>query len=240
MPSILIAVPSEHRSRLEQSFFGRADMQRTFASPEEVVSVARTLGPDVVIVTADGPVRSTVDAVRQESLTRDTVVVILANRPESVTTAQRDSASLVLPYDLGESDRDAGAPWAERLEALLRMRRRRDTRVTAHFAVDLWLSGPERRRRLAAEALNLSSRGVLITSAERIPMGARVDLAFTAGEGLPQVLAVGEVVRSAETVDRWLSGVHFVVIRKEARLAIRDTLRALRPADDAPASEPAS
>jgi hypothetical protein len=229
LPTILIAVPPEYRQRLERSVFWRADMQRTFSAPSDVVSVARTLGPDLIIVMADGPdddVRGTLHAIRDESLTRDTVVIIVTERTGSAEAFEREGASLVLPYDLGESDA-VDSPWAERMETLLRLRRRRETRVAADFAVDLWINEGGRRQ-FKGRAMNLSSRGILVATEQNVPLGARIDVAFQAAEALPAVVAVGEVVRSAQAADRWLAGVHFLVIRKEARLAIRDTLRALR------------
>ena len=55
MPTILIAVAAEQQRHLERSFFWRSDMRRTLAAPGELLSVARTLGPDVIIVTPEGP-----------------------------------------------------------------------------------------------------------------------------------------------------------------------------------------
>jgi hypothetical protein len=227
--TILIAVPAEQQRHLERSFFWRSDMRRTVASPAELLSVARTLGPDVIVVAPDGDdLVSRIGQIRQEASTRDSVIVLLCDEAGDLVT--NDPATLVLPTDFDETDAEQPEPWHERVEELLRVRRRRDTRVVAEFDVDFWRDDSGERKQSKAHAMNLSSRGVLLALAEPMELTTRLELAFAAGLGLPHVSVVGEIVRIAETADRrWLAGVHFVVVRKDARIAIRDTLRALRP-----------
>jgi hypothetical protein len=77
---------------------------------------------------------------------------------------------------------------------------------------------------------------MLLEAREALPRGARLELTFDLPQpgGAPvSVALIGEVVRTAETADgRRFAGVHFTVVRKEARLAIRDFLRQQRPAGD--------
>jgi hypothetical protein len=232
----LIAVPTSQHARLQGTFFWRSDMRRTFATPGEILSVARTLGPDLIIVMPDGPstqVRDVIDEIRREPVTRDSVVVVLSERPEDVAGLESGGgANVVLPQDFGDGG-DA-APWHQRVEGLLQVRRRRETRVSTEFDVNVWLGEPgaANRRRVAARGLNLSSRGILLELREEMSAGLRLDLTFRAAPGLPEISVIGELVRVAKTADeRQLAGVHFVVVRKDARLAIRDTLRALRPSE---------
>ncbi len=235
MPNVLIAVPPPLHSRIEGTFFWRADMRRTVARLEEVFGIARTLGPDLIIVLPDSPldqVRALIENLGRDAVTRECVTVILSDKPEEASSLERGGASLVLPYGFADSE----VPWHERVEALLRVRRRREVRVTADFPVTVWVGAPGggNRIRLNARGLNLSSRGLLLDLPEKIASGSKVDLDFSAGTGLPQISVIGEIVRTAETAEgRRFAGVHFVVVRKEARLAIRDTLRALRPSDAA-------
>jgi hypothetical protein len=214
-------------------------MRRTVAEPSEVFAVARTLGPDIVVVMPEGPVesvRQTIEQLRREVVTRDSVVVILSSEGEGFAeTLQGGDANLVLP--IGFSDADEDAPWHGRLETLLRLRERRENRVVAEFPVEVWLTDGRERRHIQAHALNLSSRGMLLEVSEELPSQSRIDVQFVAAAGLPEVSVVGEIVRCALTADkRCLAGVHFVVIRKDARIGIRDSLRALRPAN-APADD---
>jgi hypothetical protein len=238
LPTVLIAVPTELQGRLQKSIFWRSDMRRTFAAPAEVYAVARTLGPDVIIVMPDGPtpdVHGVLQQLRREVVTRDSIVVVLSEQPvQSSPSLTENGANVVLPYDFAEAA-DESSSWSARLEELLRLKQRRENRVIADFPALLWIGAGSARRRVEARTLNLSSRGVLLDVPEALPLHSKVDLQFRARPDVPEVSVVGEVVRTAETADRRkLAGVHFVVVRKEARLAIRDTLRALRPPGSAP------
>jgi hypothetical protein len=232
LPTVLIAVPNEVQTRLQGTFFWRSDMRRTLAQPDEILPVARTLGPDVILVLAGPPdrTRAIIDEIRNEAVTRDSVVVVLSERPDELADLKTGAGpNLILPQDFGDGE---GAPWHDRVEALLQVRRRRETRVSTEFPVDVWIEQPGPRQKLSARGLNLSSRGVLLELTSSIAPATRLEVTFVAAKGLPEISVVGEVVRVAKTADeRVLAGVHFVVVRKDARLAIRDTLRALRPSE---------
>src|SRR5207249_1639320 len=107
MPTVLIAVSLEHRERLERSLFWRSDMRRTFAAPSDVVTVARTLGPDVVIVmphdgTDADTTREALATLRREPATRDSVVVLLKEHDAAgAPLVVDDPATVVLPPDFG-------------------------------------------------------------------------------------------------------------------------------------------
>jgi hypothetical protein len=106
--------------------------------------------------------------------------------------------------------------------------------VAADFSVEIRLgrAGSVRWRWLG-QAVDLSSRGMLLEVPELLPMRTRLELQFQPLPGGPEISVMGEVVRSAvDPEHRRLVGVCFAVVRKEARLALRDTLRALREAGD--------
>ena len=137
-------------------------------------------------------------------------------------------SSLVLPATSATPAKTR--PGTQRLEELLHLRQRRETRVLAEFPVQAHPHESPARRRDAsnATALNVSSRGMLLETPELLPRGARAELTLRASAAtVRRSPIVGEVVRTAETADgHQLAGVHFVVVRKEARLAVRDYLRA--------------
>ena len=234
MPTILVAVPDQDRPRLERTLFWRSDMRRTMAESADVFSVARTLSPDIVLVDdARGPefIQELVDQLRREPVTHDTILIVLLGPQGAAGAYERAGASLVLPPDFVDGGEEA--PWQERLEALLNLRQRRENRVLAEFPVRATIAaagGPPRV--VEAVALNVSSRGMLLETPDTLPRGARAELTFKPAPQIPEIALVGEVVRTAETADgRRLAGVHFVVVRKDARLAVRDFLRLQRPPD---------
>lgn len=234
VPTILVAIPEKERARLEHTLFSRAEMRRTAAEPADVFTIARTLSPDLVLVDdSGGPdhIKDLTDQLRREPVTHDVIVIVVLGPNASAKAFEEAGASLVLPYGFGNAAEEA--PWHARLEALLNLRQRRETRVVAEFPVQatLTVSGSAPRS-LTATALNISSRGVLLETPEVLPRGARAEMTFKPAPEIPEIAIVGEVVRTAETADgRKLAGVHFVVVRKEARLAVRDFLRLRRPAD---------
>ena len=235
MPTLLVALPEQERSRLEGTLFARADMRRTMAEPSEVFAIARTLGPDLILLSAAGGldgVKDLVEQLRREPVTHDAIVIVVLGAGDVGATVrgslERAGVGLVLPHGFSESV--AEVPWAARLEELLHLRQRREARVLAEIPVQAVIT-PEGSppRPLTATCLNLSSRGMLMETPELLPRGARAELSFRATPTTAAIEVVGEVVRTAETADgRRLAGVHFVVVRKEARLAIRDLLRSER------------
>jgi hypothetical protein len=233
VPTLLIAIPETDQAQLEHTLFWRADMRRSFATPRDAFGVARTLSPDLIILADGAETRQTLEQLRREPVTHDTIVILLGATPDATTTGP-DSASLVLlPPNFGEAGETA--PWHKRLEQMLHLRQRRETRVLAEFPVHALLAqfGADARR-VEATALNISSRGMLLDTPELLPRNSRAELTFElSGSGAPTPVAiVGEIVRTAETADgHKLAGIHFVVVRKDARLAVRDFLRAHRPAD---------
>jgi hypothetical protein len=231
LATVLIGIPEELQARLQNTLFWRADMRRTAAAPADIFSVARTLSPDLILLSDEQPekVRELLEQLRREPVTHDAVVIVLSHAADPQATWDRSGASIVLPVGFGEANDQA--PWHARLEELLNLRQRRETRVLADFAVrgDLTAAG-QPATPVTAIALNISSRGMLLETPALLPRGARAELLFRLA-GTADVAVVGEVVRTAETADgKKLAGIHFVVVRKDARLAIRDFLRAQRPA----------
>jgi hypothetical protein len=237
LPTLLLAVPDDAQARLQTTLFWRADMRRTVTSPEELFTVARTISPDLIVLTdAVGleRVQELAEQLRREPVTHDSIVIVLSDDVAMQGALEGSSVSLVLPWTFGELGDQA--PWHQRLEELLNLRERGETRVLADFPAQAVISAagaPPQRAEVSS--LNLSSRGMLLETHEPLPRGARIELSFRlpkAGASGPEVAVIGEIVRTAETADgRKFAGIHFTVVRKDARLAIRDFLREQRPAE---------
>ena len=239
MPTLLLAVPEDAQPRLHHTLLWRADMRRTVAAAEDVFAVARTISPDLIVLTdAVGldRIREIVEQLRREPVTHDSIVIVLSDDVAAQGALEGASVSLVLPWSFG--DLGDQAPWHQRLEDLLNIRERGETRVLADFPAQALISAPGAPAvRAEVVSLNLSSRGMLLEVREVYPRGARIELSFrlpTTNATGAEIAVIGEIVRTAETADgHKFAGVHFTVVRKDARLAIRDFLRQLRPADPA-------
>jgi hypothetical protein len=232
VPTLLVGLPEQERSHLHRTLFGRADMRPTVAEPAEVFAVARTLGPDLVLVSGaagEAGIKDLIEHLRREPVTHDSIVIVVLPAGGSSRPFETAGAGLVLPHDFADAAGD-DVPWAERLEQLLHLRQRREARVLTDLRVQATIQvGGAGPRDLQATCLNISSRGMLLETPDALPLSARAELTFSTGAGATAIALVGEVVRTATTADgRSLAGIHFVVVRKEARLAIRDLLRAER------------
>jgi hypothetical protein len=234
VPTILVALPEKDRPRLEHTLFSRADMRPTVSDAADVFSVARTLSPDLILIDDRGgppAVKDLLEQLRREPVTHDVILIVILADGASAAPYEQAGVSIVLPHEFATAGEHA--PWHARLETLLNLRQRRENRVLAEFPVDATLTvAGTAPRAVRATALNISSRGILLETPEVLPRGARAELSFKPSPASAPIAIVGEVVRTAETADgHKLAGVHFVVVRKEARLAVRDFLRSHRPGD---------
>jgi hypothetical protein len=224
-------MPQAQQAALRDTMFWSADMRRAFAAPAEVFAVARTLSPDIVVLSDDGglpDLERLLGDLRHDPATHDAIVVVIdAGRPPGPLPGHPNA--LVLPADFSASG-DEGA-WHAQLEEMLHVRHRREARVVAEFPVDTVVTLLDRGvRRFQTTCVNISSRGMLIETPENLPRSSRVELSFQLAGVAAPIAVVGEIVRTAETADgHKLAGIHFTVIRKEARIGIRDFLRSRRP-----------
>jgi hypothetical protein len=106
--------------------------------------------------------------------------------------------------------------WDRRLELLLNVPRRRETRFP--MLVDPWAGlGPTSDPR-AAWSINISVRGVLVETGDPMDLGTKLDMRFTLPDDTDPVQAVGQVVREAGDMgERARSGVEFLILLGKAR-----------------------
>lgn len=227
--------------RIEGSFLWRANISRTLAAPGELVAVARMLGPDMIVMTADGApnnIHAVVEALRCHPATRRSAVILLSNDRQAWGL---DAGGLTLTLPTHFDETDESAPAQQWLAQILNLSRRREKRTPLDCGVDACLVGERTRAHIIARAVNLSHAGLLLSLPEGVPVGRQVDLSFVARSGLPRIVVRGEVVQTAQSTNRgWLAGIRFTIVRRTARRALGATLRALRLAEEqAPPLSPA-
>jgi hypothetical protein len=228
LSSLLIAVPAPLWTVLEQSLFGRAVRLRTLAAPDprEVVRVARTLAPDAIVAHADGYpdelLQQMLAELREDGATADSAIILLTADPQRARRLEQAGADFAL--DASSLSR-MGAETRTRLAELLALRQRRSRRGSVDLQVDATIAGPEERS-MPARALNVGMGGMLLDLPEPLAVGAHLDLAFRPGPHGGAIRVEGTIVRTAETADgRRLAGVHFTLVTKAARFALREALR---------------
>jgi len=192
MPTVLIGSESSFDDELVQTVLSREDVVRHWVqSADEVLEAASLLKPDLILLDRDMPDADRgVAGLRRDRGTRRTSIVIIARGeldPVEVELLEAGAnAILRLPVT---------PEWDERLERLMEVPVRRETRLAVNFEVEARTgSGVESA---SATALNLSTSGMLIDSAFPLHIGDDVDFQFSLPGIDTPVKGCGRVVRQA-------------------------------------------
>jgi hypothetical protein len=222
----LIVSPTDLSDRLGKTVLWREDIERVFAdSAGTAVEMARDLQPSLVLVHGQLPqATSLLRHLREDDLTRKISLVAIAGRTRHVgdEALRRAGANLVLPSSL------EAAIYDRRLEELLAVPRRRETRLPASF--QLWCRSESSGPLKEALVLNISVRGMLIETAEPLPMGTTVEIRLSLPGDAEPMPVVALVERQVPAPDRgFQSGVQFLILRDHVRDRIRAFIDAAAP-----------
>jgi hypothetical protein len=216
---ILIISPRDLSERLGRTVLWRDDLERVTAStPEAGLALARELSPGLVLVdTGQLPnPMALLRELRDDPGTRQISLVAVAGATRHLgeDALRRAGANLVLPASL-----DA-AIYDRRLEELVEVPRRRETRLPASF--QLWCRSESSGPLNEAVVLNISVRGMLIETGEPLPTGTTVEFRLPLpGEPAPVPL-IALVERRAPAPDgRFRIGVQFLILRDHVRERLR-------------------
>jgi len=215
---LLIMSSSNLEPDLGRTVLWRVGVERTqVAQPEAAIEKARSLRPNVILLeSAERSSTATlVHRLRDDPQTRPTAIIVLDR-----------SASPAVEHALRKAGANAvfSSPvdaflWDARLEQLLNVPSRREARIP--IRLEVWTRLPPANLVIEGIALNISLRGILLTTQESLHVGAKLDLRFTLPENTVELHVVGRVVRSAGPIeDAQGSGIEFVVLRDDARLHI--------------------
>ena len=83
----------------------------------------------------------------------------------------------------------------------------RRSRERINVAVELKLEAPEQRVMMVSRTVDLSSHGAFVRTNRALPIGAKVQVAFTRGSERNPLALDGEVVRSGQTDGGRLTGI---------------------------------
>jgi diguanylate cyclase (GGDEF)-like protein/PAS domain S-box-containing protein len=214
MPKVLIISASDLRNDLGRTVLWRSDIERAFAADlADGLQAARTVAPNLVVL--DGALPDAVGAIRrlrEDPATRSTALAALSRHPflgdgDALRSA---GANVVIPAQLDP------LLWDGRLDELLRVPRRREARIPVRL--ETWSRVEEGGDVIEGSALNISVHGLLFESPRSLDVGVKLDLRFRLPGSEEELQALGEVVRQ-DTRPR--SGIRFLVLRGEAREAIR-------------------
>jgi len=219
VPRVLVVSSQDLTPVLGRTVLWRSGIDRLFSrEAEQGLATARQALPNLVVV--DGALPGANDllhTLRSDGATRRISLAAIADT-ESEGPLRRAGANLVLPSPLEP------AVWDQRLEALLDVPPRRESRLYASF--HLWCRSDAGGDLHEALVLNMSVRGMLIETQEALPVGSTVDLRLTL-PGADPVPLVGLVVRTAPAEPgRFRNGVQFLILRDPVRDRLRTYIEA--------------
>jgi PAS domain S-box-containing protein len=148
---------------------------------------------------------------RADAATRSSALAVLCPQSDldQEDALRAAGANVVLPTPVDPE------VWDGRLDRLLRVPRRRSTRIPVRLTV--WSRRSADPEPIEGVMLNVSANGMLLETSQPLPVGTRFDLSFRLPRDLSEVHAIGRVVREVAEVDSPRAGVEFVVLRADGR-----------------------
>jgi diguanylate cyclase (GGDEF)-like protein/PAS domain S-box-containing protein len=214
MPKVLIISAFDLRADLGNTVLWRSDIERDFAPDiDRAMEVMRTQVPNLVVIDAAPPdAPGAIRRLREDPDTRPAAIAAVSRHPflADADVLRAAGANVVIPLQA-----DATL-WDARLDELLKVPRRRDARIPVRL--ETWSRVSEEGDVVEGNALNISVNGLLFESPVPLEVGTKLDLRFRLPNYEGELQALGEVVRQE---GRPRSGIKFLVLRGEAREAIR-------------------
>jgi hypothetical protein len=186
--------------------------------PPTGLEAARDLVPNLVVIdgaSLDRAADLLLD-LRHDGATRRVSLAVIAAPPGAAgeEALRRAGANLVLPAPVDP------VVWNRRLEELLDVPPRRESRLKASF--QLWCRAESQETAHEAVVLNLSVRGMLIETREPLPVGSTVDLRLSLPGDAGPLPLVGLVVRNVPFDPHgFRGGVQFLILRDHVRERLR-------------------
>ncbi|HET6896789.1 MAG TPA: PAS domain S-box protein, partial [Vicinamibacteria bacterium] len=211
---VVVISPADLSGDLGLTVLWRSDVQRVMVTTvEAAIEVARVRPATMFVLGGLDPdaAGAGLRRLRAEAATRNSALAVLCplsdlDREESLRAA---GANVVLPTPVDPE------VWDGRLDRLLRVPRRRSTRIPVRLTV--WSRRSADPEPIEGVMLNVSANGMLLETSQVLPVGTRFDLSFRLPRDLSEVHAIGRVVREVAEVQTPRAGVEFVVLRADGR-----------------------
>jgi PAS domain S-box-containing protein len=211
---VVVLSPVDLSGDLGLTVLWRSDVQRVMVTTlEAAIEVCRVRHATMIVVGGFEPAVAAqcLRRLRAEATTRTSALAVLCtvSALDQEQPLRIAGANVVLPTPVDPE------VWDARLDQLLRVPRRRSTRIPVRLTV--WSRRSADPEPVEGVMLNVSVHGMLLETAEALPVGARFDLSFRLPRDLSDVQAVGRVVREVADGSTPREGVEFVVLRGDAR-----------------------
>ncbi len=193
MAAVLLCSEASFEAELGETLVWRQDIKRRqVQSVDEALAQARAACPELVIIDRDLPQAfHLIEELRRDLRTRRCSIVIMARTDfEAVEVELLEAganAILRLP---------AAPEWDDRLARLITVPVRREVRFPVQFELEA-RTADIGVHAAVAQALNISSSGILIETDFELHVGDDIDLRFYLAELDSPVVGCGRVVRHA-------------------------------------------
>jgi two-component system, cell cycle sensor histidine kinase and response regulator CckA len=211
---VVVLSPVDLSADLDLTVLWRSDIQRVMvATVEAAIEVARVRHATMFVVGGLAPqaAAAILRRLRAESATRASALAVLCSLAdldqEEALRAAGANVVLLTPVD--------PEVWDVRLDRLLRVPPRRNTRIPVRLTV--WSRRSADPEPIEGTMLNVSAGGMLLETSSTLPVGTRFDLSFRLPRDGSDVHAVGRVVREVSDTPSPREGVEFVVLRGDGR-----------------------
>jgi len=217
MLRVIVCAHEDITAELAGTFVGRAGVDRfTAKSLAEVRTLARAVGPQLILVDRDMPgVRRLIEDRLADTTTQRRALAVLARgffQPVELELLDAGAnAVLRLPPDAG---------WDDRLQRLLKVASRQEVRLPIRLAVEATV-GTTSFGDATATSLNVSANGMLLETSLPLKAGQHLSFGFEL-EGGTRVSGRGRVARES---GEGHFGIEFVDLDEDSRAAIRWLVR---------------
>jgi PAS domain S-box-containing protein len=215
-PRVLIVTGADLEAEIGRTVLFANGVPRTVTERlDEAQEAARTLRPRLVVIDAATirPATALVHTLREDPLTRDTSIAVLAGRrglrEAGALRAAGANAVLARPVE--------AALWDSRLRQFLSVPTRRPLSVSVRLRA--W-SGGVSAASFEGRALNVSPRGMLVETARPIAVGTKLDVEFLLPGTTQATRLLGEAIRTEWKARSARTGIEFLVVPDEARPAL--------------------
>jgi PilZ domain len=226
MPRVLIAATTDCATELGKTVLWRSGIERVFCPPLTDLAPVRAARPDLIVIEADAlsPASDIVQRIRAAADVRRVSLVVLGHGFDHAGEAalRHAGANVVLTAP------PVPVLWDFWLQELLTVPRRQEARLPVRCEV--WSHTHPGRGPLQGWTVNISTRGMLLETRERLAVGTKLDLSLQLPGDDSEVRITSQVVREASvTRNAWYTGVDFVVLREECRERMRTFLESAVP-----------
>ena len=192
MLSALICSPADLELELQDTLVFRNGFERHLARrADDALTLAVAARPGLVIIDSDlMEAEQLVQSLRDDDATRRSSIVVIARGDFDAEEIALLEAGANAILRLPPSDE-----WTPRLQRLIDVPIRKETRLPVGLTVEALATGAPQPA--PGEAVNLSTRGMLLETRAVLRTGDDVGLSFSLSDGQAEVHAGGRVVRLA-------------------------------------------